>query len=85
MLVVAAGLFKSLRNQVMFSQDGLLDAVDSDDRTKFLTEPTRKEWKGNEWVLADNSLATAPFIGFVGFAERWIELRNATSNCVSNG
>ena len=37
---IAGGLLKALRNQVMFNQDGILDALDMTDRTKFLIEPS---------------------------------------------
>jgi len=30
---IAGGLFKALRNQVMFNQDGILDALELNDRT----------------------------------------------------
>lgn len=67
---VAKGMFKSLRNQVMFNQDGILDAVELKDRTKFLIEPVRKVMVQGEMTRAENDLAAAPFSGFAGFMEQ---------------
>lgn len=67
---VAKGMFKSLRNQVMFNQDGILDAVELRDRTKFLIEPVRKVMVQGEPVRAENDLASAPFSGFAGFMDK---------------
>ena len=67
---VAGGLLKALRNQVMFNQDGILDALDMSDRTKFLIEPVRKIEKNGEWVRPKNDLAAAPIGGFAGFLSR---------------
>ncbi|MDN8867438.1 hypothetical protein Q0M16_13915, partial [Staphylococcus aureus] len=60
---VAKGMFKALRNQVMFNQDGLLDALELSDRTKFLIAPVRREEVNGELVKAKNDLAAAPFSG----------------------
>lgn len=67
---VAKGMFKSLRNQVMFNQDGILDALELSDRTKFLIEPIRKEIKEGKMTRAKNDLASAPFSGFAGFIDK---------------
>lgn len=67
---IVGGLVKSLRNQVMFNQDGILDALDTSDRTKFLIEPMRKVKVGNEWVRPKSDLAAAPIGGFAGFLHK---------------
>lgn len=67
---IAGGLLKALRNQVMFNQDGILEALDMTDRTKFLIEPIRKIEKNGEWVRPKNDLAAAPIGGFAGFLSR---------------
>lgn len=67
---VAKGMFKALRNQVMFNQDGLLDALELSDRTKFLIAPVRREVVNGELVRAKNDLASAPFSGFAGFLDK---------------
>ncbi|WP_139855492.1 patatin-like phospholipase family protein [Aequorivita sinensis] len=67
---IAKGLLRSLRNQVMFNQEGILDALDLSDRTKFLIEPVRKIKKNGEWVRSKNDLASAPIGGFAGFLSR---------------
>lgn len=65
---IAGGMFKALRNQVMFNQDGILDALSLNDRTKFLIEPIRKEENEHgKWVRSDSDLAAAPISGFAGF------------------
>lgn len=67
---VAKGMFKSLPNQVMFNQDGILDAIKLRDRTKFLIEPVRKVMVQGEMARAENDLAAAPFSGFAGFMDK---------------
>lgn len=67
---IAKGLLRSLRNQVMFNQEGILDALDLSDRTKFLIEPVRKIKKNGEWVRSKNDLTSAPIGGFAGFLSR---------------
>ncbi len=67
---IAGGLFKALRNQVMFNQDGILDALELNDRTKFLIEPIRKIEINGEWVRPKSDLASAPISGFAGFLNR---------------
>tara|TARA_B100001146_G_scaffold213216_1_gene213375 strand:- start:14910 stop:16637 length:1728 start_codon:yes stop_codon:yes gene_type:complete len=62
-----SGLFKALRNQVMFNQDGIIDALDTSDRTKFLIEPIRKIEKDGDWVRPKSDLASSPIAGFAGF------------------
>lgn len=69
-LSVAKGMFKSLRNQVMFNQDGIMDAIELIDRTKFLIEPVRKVMVQGEMVRAEHDLASAPFSGFAGFIDK---------------
>lgn len=66
-LDVAKGMFKSLRNQVMFNQDGILDALNLKNRTKFLIEPVRKIEQNGVLKVAKNVLASAPISGFAGF------------------
>jgi hypothetical protein len=67
---IAGGLLKALRNQVMFNQDGILEALDMSDRTKFLIEPIREIKKDGKWVRPKNDLASAPMGGFAGFLSR---------------
>lgn len=67
---VAAGLFKALRNQVMFNQDGILEALALNDRTKFMIEPIRKVEVNGKWVRPPSDLAAAPISGFAGFLNR---------------
>lgn len=67
---VVSGLFKSLRNQVMFNQDGILDALDTSDRTKFLVEPMRKIEVNGTWVRPKSDLASASVGGFAGFLNK---------------
>ncbi|OYQ37228.1 hypothetical protein CHU92_08530 [Flavobacterium cyanobacteriorum] len=70
MVSVAKGMFRALRNQVMFNQDGLLEALELNDRTKFLIAPVRKELRNGELIRAKNDLASAPFSGFAGFMDK---------------
>lgn len=70
MLSIAKGMFKALRNQVMFNQDGILDALDKNNRTKYLIEPVRKNMVEGNLVRTDNDLAAAPFSGFAGFLDK---------------
>lgn len=67
---IAKGMFKALRNQVMFNQDGILDALELSDRTKFLIEPVRKTRVQGTMTRAKNDLASAPFSGFAGFIDK---------------
>ena len=67
---IAGGLFKALRNQVMFNQDGILDALELNDRTKFLVEPIRKIEVNGKWIRPKSDLASAPISGFAGFLSR---------------
>jgi hypothetical protein len=67
---VAKGMFKALRNQVMFNQDGILEALELNDRTKFLIEPVRKIVVQGIMSRAKNDLASAPFSGFAGFIDK---------------
>ncbi|MGO3181301.1 MAG: patatin-like phospholipase family protein [Aequorivita sp.] len=69
-LDIAGGLLRALRNQVMFNQEGILDALDLSDRTKFLIEPVRKIEVNGKWVRPKNDLASAPISGFAGFLSR---------------
>ena len=69
-LSVAGGLFKALRNQVMFNQDGILEALNLSTRTKFLIEPIRKIEKNGIWGRPLSDLASAPIGGFAGFLSR---------------
>lgn len=70
LITVAKGMFKSLRNQAMFNQDGILDAIEGRDHTKFLVEPVRKMKLGKVISAVKNHLASAPFSGFAGFMQR---------------
>ncbi len=67
---IAKGMFKALRNQVMFNQDGILDALDQSNRTKYLIEPVRKTRSQSGTVRSDFDLASAPFSGFAGFLDK---------------
>lgn len=67
---IAGGLLRALRNQVMFNQDGIMDALDMSNLTKFLIEPIRKIEKNGAWVRPKNDLASAPIGGFAGFLSR---------------
>jgi hypothetical protein len=69
-MAIAGGLLKSLRNQVMFNQDGILDALDTSNRTKFLIEPLRKVEVNGQWVRPKSDLASAPIGGFAGFLNK---------------
>lgn len=70
MISVAKGMFKALRNQVMFNQDGILDALTTNNRTRFLIAPSRKENINGVWQRAFNNLASAPISGFGGFLDK---------------
>lgn len=67
---IVGGLVKALRNQVMFNADGILDALDTNDRTKFLIEPMREIEKDGKWVRPKSDLASAPVGGFAGFLNK---------------
>ena len=67
---IAKGMFKALRNQVMFNQDGILEALDQTNRTKYLIEPVRKVMSAGGLVRPKNDLASAPFSGFAGFLDK---------------
>lgn len=67
---IAKGLFKALRNQVMFNQDGILEALELEDRTKFMIAPVRKIRENGSSVAAENALAAGPLNGFAGFLNR---------------
>ena len=67
---IAKGMFKALRNQVMFNQDGILEALDQSNRTKYLIEPVRKALVQGKLVRTKNDLASAPFSGFAGFLDK---------------
>jgi len=54
----------------MFNQDGILDALELNDRTKFLVEPIRKIEVNGEWIRPKSDLASAPISGFAGFLDR---------------
>lgn len=69
-LDIAGGLLRALRNQVMFNQEGILEALDLSNRTKFLVEPVRKIKVNGKWVRPKNDLASAPISGFAGFLSR---------------
>ncbi len=66
---IAKGMFKALRNQVMFNQDGILEALSLSNRTKFLVEPKRKHSSAKGWIRSKKDLASAPLSGFGGFLD----------------
>ncbi len=67
---VAKGMFKALRNQVMFNQDGIFDALSLSDRTKFLVAPSRKTMINGEAIREQHHLASSPISGFAGFMDK---------------
>lgn len=67
---VAGGLFKALRNQVMFNQDGIMEALNLRDHTKFLIAPVREVEKNGIWGRPSTDLASAPLGGFAGFLSK---------------
>ncbi len=69
-LNIAGGLFKALRNQVMFNQDGIMEALNLSNRTKFLIEPIRQVEKNGIWGRPPSDLASGPLGGFAGFLSR---------------
>ncbi|WP_417443293.1 hypothetical protein [Joostella sp.] len=77
-LSVAKGMFKALRNQVMFNQDGILDALSLSDRTKFLVAPSRKTIINGKAIREQHHLASSPISGFAGFMDE--ELRRHDFN-----
>lgn len=84
MLSVAKGMFKALRNQVMFNQDGILDALSLSDRTKFLVAPSRKIKSQFGEERAQHHLASSPVSGFAGFLDRSFrehDFRLGRKNC----
>jgi len=54
----------------MFNQDGILEALELNDRTKFLIEPVRKTLLQGTMTRVKNDLASAPFSGFAGFVDK---------------
>ncbi|RXJ51495.1 hypothetical protein [Gelidibacter gilvus] len=70
LISIAKGMFKALRNQTMFNQDGILEALDQSNHTKYLIEPVRKTQSQGKMVRAENDLASAPFSGFAGFLDK---------------
>jgi len=68
-LSVAKGMFKALRNQVMFNQDGIFEALSLSDRTKFLVAPSRKTILNGEAIREQHHLASSPISGFSGFMD----------------
>ncbi|WP_430613487.1 patatin-like phospholipase family protein [Flavobacterium sp. JP2137] len=69
-ITVAKGMFKALRNQVMFNRDGILDALSASNSSRFLIEPVRKSFQFDELLRIKNDLATAPLFGFAGFIDQ---------------
>ena len=83
---IAKGMFKALRNQVMFNQDGILDALDQTNFTKYLIEPVRKVMSQDGMLRPENDLASAPFSGFAGFLDKSYRLHDyqlGRQNCQS--
>ena len=68
---VAKKVLTALRNQVMFKQDEIFNALDGNIRTRFLVAPSRKykDEKG-EIRRAPNPLACGAMGGFSGFLDR---------------
>ncbi|AXG72274.1 TIGR03607: patatin-related protein [Kordia sp. SMS9] len=66
---IAKGMFKALRNQVMFNQDGILEALSLSNRTKFLVAPKRKQASAKGFVRSKKDLASTPLSGFGGFLD----------------
>lgn len=66
---IAKGMFKALRNQVMFNQDGIFEALSLSNRTKFLVEPIRKQNSAKGMIRSKKDLASAPLSGFGGFLD----------------
>ncbi|TDS09743.1 patatin-like phospholipase domain-containing protein [Sphingobacterium paludis] len=75
-ITVAKGMFKALRNQAMFNQDGILDAIEGRDHTKFLIQPVRKLKVGKVMTPVKKQLASAPFSGFGGFMDKSFRLHD---------
>ena len=73
---IGKGMFKALRNQVMFNQDGILEALDQTNRTKYLIEPVRKIRTKEGMIRSENDLAAAPFSGFAGFLHKSFRLHD---------
>ncbi|MCX2679043.1 hypothetical protein OOZ15_03740 [Galbibacter sp. EGI 63066] len=69
-LSVAKSMFRALRNQVMFNQDGILEALSLSDRTKFLVAPSRKSKINGMNMIEENHLASSPMSGFAGFMNK---------------
>ncbi|QLE00973.1 hypothetical protein HX109_05105 [Galbibacter sp. BG1] len=67
---IAKGMFKALRNQVMFNQDGIFDALSLSDRTKFLVAPSRKTMVNGKAIREQHHLASSPLSGFAGFMDK---------------
>jgi len=83
---IAKGMFKALRNQVMFNQDGIFEALSLSNRTKFLVEPKRKQDSPNGLIRSKNDLASAPLSGFGGFLDesfREHDFQLGRKNCQS--
>ncbi len=73
---VGKNVLQALRNQVLFKQDDIIDALDHNNDTRFLIAPSRKENKLNpengkmEWTRMPNALACGALGGFSGFLDR---------------
>lgn len=83
---IAKGMFKALRNQVMFNQDGIFEALSLSNRTKFLVAPKRKQNSPDGWIRSNKDLASAPLSGFGGFLDesfREHDFQLGRKNCQS--
>ncbi len=83
---IAKGMFKALRNQVMFNQDGIFEALSLSNRTKFLVEPKRKQDSEKGIIRSKKDLASAPLSGFGGFLDesfREHDFQLGRKNCQS--
>lgn len=63
---IAKRMFGALRNQAMFKQDEIINALDDSKGTRFLIAPTRKDAENNK---ADFPIACGALEGFSGFLD----------------
>lgn len=59
-------IFKALRNQVMFKQDDLIDALNESNKKRFLIAPRKK----NNEALVKHPIACGALGGFSGFISK---------------
>ena len=63
-------LISTLRNQVMFRQEDLLDALSDDNSTRFLIAPIRKIKIKDKKIPVENPIACGALGGFSGFFDK---------------